>query len=739
MDLEKIVEELNKQISSVDACNISSFLSEQGVPVDLTHKDRKCLEKLIRDYRTNPISAYSAACIYAFLYPDDALFFLRKRGVLSGYSRFKYREQCLNLFMELRDALNPENHRYVEQKSTARWLDSEYVKLDNLILDEITAHNNRSIKKRVDNQNLSTVLFMELLSFLEMIFRLKENQARVDKQILCLDEFDNYSMEEIGEAVSYLVSVFFDHFSIPSDRYLWIDAKYVLSEDIKNLVKIALKRNTLVEWEVLVDYFDYQIIDQNDNVFLISDGSLDLERSLRAGFIKNDLQKIVSNINAENKISEYISLGITVNKLYDSIGESIFLELGTIHFNKRYSMCFDYRIISLFAPKNGNPLGLYLEEINDLARVAGDMFLTVPELIDMRVTDHCTVRDIVVFKRFFIVTSLLQKQFFEDEKLLHKLGDVTELLRRWARSITPVFTYQELVKILMLLLQNKDKVDELIGLFTWRGEGRLDLQYTPIICADENRYFFAPYVLGASNLIRNVIVNLRHNGDERTNAHVGADKLEQKVEKAFADCIYEYKYAKNLKYKFNGTNGEIDFVAWKDNYLYVLECKNPILPTGSLELRTTYDYIVKATHQLDLSISAFQDTVFREKYFSAWGIPNKKWNIVPAIILGNRVFTINNGFRYPIRYARELDNILNKGILRSSFGVWRYWKEAQFTDEDLHRFLSEEDPLSSSIYESMKPLDFVLSVGRKQLRYKSFSLDDADEILKWDKYFEKIE
>ena len=69
-----------------------------------------------------------------------------------------------------------------------------------------------------------------------------------------------YSRESIGEAVSFLISRYCELYKIERNKCFWINAKELTSSmELGELILLAAKRNMIVEWEVSMDYYGYDI------------------------------------------------------------------------------------------------------------------------------------------------------------------------------------------------------------------------------------------------------------------------------------------------------------------------------------------------------------------------------------------------------------------------------------------------------------------------------------------------
>ena len=226
-----------------------------------------------------------------------------------------------------------------------------------------------------------------------------------------------------------------------------------------------------------------------------------------------------------------------------------------------------------------------------------------------------------------------------------------------------------------------------------------------------------------SNLIRNVIVKERKNQSQRTNRDGNNEPLERFTKALFDSRKDVFDYREHCKFKYNHESGEVDLIAWTEHNLYLIECKNSILPTSPFELRTTYDYIRKAEKQLDLSGSALRDENTKKYILGNWGIPIRDYEVHTLIVLGNRIFTSPNGFRHPVRYVHEMDMVFTGGYINSSFGKWRYWKNEEFDERDFLKFISVDDPLANDFFEAMTSYKMAVSVGEKRVERESYSLN----------------
>ena len=344
-------------------------------------------------------------------------------------------------------------------------------------------------------------------------------------------------------------------------------------------------------------------------------------------------------------------------------------------------------------------------------------------------TSHCSVVDLILFKRFFILFNFSQRWLFEKEKDIRKV----------VPSLIPVMTEEQLISLIEKFVDGREKASELLELLSWNGQGKLDLQYTPIIKIDSKHYYVATDILISSNIARNSLVSARGRKIPTANSDGQNDPLELFCEKSFRECSFPYQTRSNAKYRYRGEQGEIDFLAWSDSRIYIIECKKAILPTSSHEIRATYEHIQKASRQLDMSSEALQDETVQKTYFSQWGISPGSRTVHTCILLGNRLFAVPNGMQHPVRYAYEFNMILTSGTVNSNLGHWSCWAGEQFADEDLARYLSNADPLSKSFLESMEPYTETFCCRGKKMQLSSCAYNSLLHLKKQDELLRIID
>lgn len=222
------------------------------------------------------------------------------------------------------------------------------------------------------------------------------------------------------------------------------------------------------------------------------------------------------------------------------------------------------------------------------------------------------------------------------------------------RSLVPVFSKSYLESLLTKFVSNS-KATNFIKAMAWHAGTYvfLDLQYKPIIGIG-NYYIFPLNIYGESNAIRNMLssqkVRLFHDGTLLP--------METLLSKTLRNHFRFVEISVSI------ISGEIDVIALSGQHLFIFECKNAILPGNIFELRTSYDYILKANNQLNKI----------EKYLSGtenlinlmnrlkWPIPLNPI-VTFCIVTGNRLFWGYKGTTYPIHPIHEIRNYLIDGTV----------------------------------------------------------------------------
>ncbi len=147
-------------------------------------------------------------------------------------------------------------------------------------------------------------------------------------------------------------------------------------------------------------------------------------------------------------------------------------------------------------------------------------------------------------------------------------------------------------------------------------------------------------------------------------------------------------------------------------YLFIFECKNSLHPCSTAELRTSYEYLLKAHRQLEKFTSLWSNPGFR-KYFAKLLKANlgAVTTVVTAAITGNRMFSGLSLGTANVLGFHELVNFINSGrtVIFDREIVGR--PSGTLTPEQLRDFVTNI-PWETPMHAAMKRAFDLAAIGR---------------------------
>lgn len=702
---------------------------------ELSSKNINKLESEFMKFKDQSINnTLTVMIVYAQYLPDQAIKLARKIG-LFRYNAYGYdknnAEYLINkmLLMEKEKIFNfsKDTTNYLNQKLNVSWLYDFYKTNENDLIKQIYSHHKTRYRLKMHSCNYEEALFKDLLVYLDILFNFyKPNPFYFNnnKNILL-----SYSNEEIAMAVSYLIYLYNNSIGIKQDINYIINSDYINSKKIESIVLKACKMIELQQWEILVDYYGY-IIDTKDDKYYIHDNNTNIEKSIRIGYLKREMQSFVYyNEKIDSKIETLIDIGEKIQK----VSKNKFIHKIHDGVMSRYIFKVPEEFYTAFA-KNCKD-SYFREELINMGFEAHEKMLNLNQILNQKITKDCTLKDVVLFQRLF---RLIFVMYTSD--ICNRLKNKKKNRYIIFNSLTYVFTKSVLINLLSFFIGSSTKAEELLNFFTFdpKKSQRLDIQYTPFLHVSGG-FVFSNTLVANSNLLRNSIAIANTYGNNITNGAYSEAIVDVCVD-IFKKCSYHYDVYKNQKYKYKEKEGEIDVLAISNTSVIIIECKSPLNPTDNYEMRTIWDYVNKATEQLNKSSLAFSDNVFSSAFLNKLNIKEKKRQILTCIVMGNRIF---NGYctdaGHPIRYIYELDMILNKGRIYSEAGTWRVWQEEKFSSDDLINFLSPESKLFQIFFSSMidanKSISVQINKYKKIINMQTYLLNQSKLINQCDKNF----
>ena len=696
---------------NIDSLPLEQFTNKQYISNikiqknDLSTSDIRLLSKEIGDFRnSSPEHILKCILLFSFWQPDKAIEVSRKKGVFRYKAWGVKNNVALYLLQNIKKyssviEYSDKTLNFIDNKINISWLFDFYKKAESKIVAYIKKHHSTRLITKIDGVYVEEALFKELLAYVDITFyNYKDHQNPTNK-----NKLESYGLERIAESISYIVYLYDKTIGIKKDKIYNVVPDYVLSNEIEHIILLGCKISQIQEWEICLDYFGYQL-KKIENSYVISSHDPMLEKSIRLGFARTIMQEQVlyikegaflKNVPSIKEMGDY-TIKESENTLIETVGTGK---------NERYRIKIPEIVIDAFVGKDD---ALFLEEMLELSHCANELIVPIKELSSRKVTANCSLRDVLSFKRFFVVMNIIAEELLFKQKNKKKI----------VYSLIPGFNYDSLKKLLSKFVGNATKAEELLQMFTYKKSFKLDLQYTPFLKVGES-YFTSISLAARSNLIRNCIAYSYLSGNQIVNKD-DKEWLVQKCNTVFKVNHPEYEVFINSNFNYNKQHGEIDALVVGENDLFIIECKCPLLPTNNFELRSSYDHLLKASKQLDLSKAALMDKAFRNNYLKGLGVIEKGRNIHTCIIMGNRLFNGYSMNNHPIRYIHELDMLLNRGLIDSEVGSWRVWENKNFSNSDLLTFLSPNYKLAQANFASMEDTEEFMFIDGKKIYFKTY-------------------
>lgn len=720
-------------LQQIDEMTINELLHNQFIESlkyqksALSNSDKRFLSNEISNFRKlGADKTLKRILLYSIWCPDEAVEVSRKKGVFRYKAwelKKNHAEFILQTLKEQSQILNysQETCQFINTKLQLAWMFTFYKKSEEKLIQHILKHHRERKRIKIGNSFVEEALFKELLAYADSMFYFHDRGSsrtnHTNKNLLSC-----YGEEEISESISYLIFLYDSTIGIKPDCHYTVSPGYVLSDAIEKLILMGCKVHQLQEWEVCIDYFNFRIREIRENI-TIYDIEETFEKTIRLGYVRRDMQENLFYMeNKEKSKEDVLSLSEICTYIKEKLGSQLISSVGAGNLS-RYRFEFPEPLFSPFKKESEFGNKLFQEEALLIGHCAKELIISNEEVFNKKITEHCTLFDVVMFQRLFVLLNMTAAEILFEQKDRMKI----------IRSLIPSFQSETLVKLLSIFIGDETKAQELLELFTYQGDIKLDLQYTPLLKVSGG-LVFATSLASKSNLPRNCIAhsyllkNQVVNMDER-------EPLVLECQKVFANHCQEYTVFTNKKFSYLQKKGEIDVLVISQTDIIIIECKSPLSPTNNFEMRASYDHIIKAANQLNLSKSAFEDLSFRKNFLKNLGVDDSPRKIHTCIVFGNRLF---NGYTiksHPVRYIRELDMILNNGHIYSGVGTWRIWLNAEYSHDDLINFISPQYNLGKANLDAMVKTEQFMYVSGKKVSFETYAFNFAKIVMQYDKLF----
>jgi len=647
-----------------------------------SNKEKKEIQDTIAESIENGIYLIARNALIIGIYFDfERTFFnIRRKGIFR-YSKYTSKK-CIvdSLASEVLDIceklgyVSNDNIKYLKSIINLKNLQFSYNDIHKFILGEVKSFKNKYKGKSI---------IKSLLSYVDYLFLSNHYPESITDPM----ELTSRTKEEISSAVSYLIYFITEKNTLNITDTTYVSEEYIKSGEIGRIIIAACYVSDFREFEIMIDHFNYECIVVGDKL-QIRPYSEDFEKSIRIGYIRNQLQYYNDILSAED--TEESSKSVSIEELVDELNkqdEFNFFQYTETHNYPRYRVEIPEPIFEFIVERFFKPDLLFKEEIIYLAKVFKEQLLNPDDLKNIKIRDNLSIMDFIKIKRVFSLFYLLfTKQIYKKEKVDNEI-----LLR----SLIPVYP-EKLFYNFIEKLTSTENIDTFLDIVCWEpgSDTLFDLQYHPILYF--NNHFLIPLtILVNSNSIRNLFASEYKQNNKNLFTDGSIDALVEKLSSSFDKAgIQNFKQT-------SIPNTDVDLFAVFEDTLFLFECKHTLHPVSAFDLRTTYDYIKKAEKQLEYLNQEFSKGNLVKALEAKYKIDlTNIRNVVSCIVMSNRLFN-GNVFKYPVRNINEIDNFLNRGTMRTNEGEFWLWQEEKLTLSDLLEYFSLESKLVKLLYDSV--------------------------------------
>lgn len=682
--------------------------------INLSNSEKKKAQKYIEEYSAKlkflPTLNY---IVLGLVYDrEKTLATIKRKGILR-YSKYlesknfpePLSKAILSLSPEL--FLNESERQYFESILNLSPIYEIMKSLRGAIITEI-----KDFSKRPKIIGISPSIVKSLLAALDLLFITGYYPTERETP----NSLKFYIKEDIAEAVSYIIYLKQKVFGLnDSDSYV-VDEEYIVSNELEAILLPACHLKALQEYEIMVDHYSYTCIKDKNSIKIIPPYP-DFEKSIRIGYIRSELQK------------EYDFQELKHIASFEEVCDR-FLRIPEIDVFKhvednnypRYRIEVPEPIFEKISEFFFKPKEVFREEARYLSIIFKEQFLDYDKLNAIKISENLSLLEFFILKRLFAFFYYIFSKNVSD-----KLQTETKTI---LRSLIPTFTKEKIAKFYSGIV-SEQAFNEFLEIVTWKPSSNsvFDIQYQPFIKLN-HAYMIPICTFVHSNSIRNVFASEYKLGNPNIMDNGEYDPISEELAKAFKQR--EFKIFTRTPHSYK-QGGEIDFLAFKDDFLFIAECKKFLHPTNIYEQRTIYDGLVKASSQLDLIIEAMQDNKASKRLSALIGEDIRRFKTIKTSIVTNtRLFwgLILKG--HPIRNVYELFNFLVSGNFRTKDGYYWLWENDYFTLTDLERYLGDEFPKFKGLYNAMLPKEMKYEFGKYSIIFETFvmNIEKANNITK---------
>lgn len=540
------------------------------------------------------------------------------------------------------------------------------------------------------------VAFKGFLALVDMLFMGDWTSDRRKRP----DDLLFYTKEEVAEGVSLICRTFCDHVERPGERSLeGVDAEAIERGAYFPHLVTACTIRAFQEWEILIDVLDYTLTGDGARYFL-SPSDVEFGKSFHLGFIQTD------RIMASNATTLRNPGLIDLRQMAEQLART-----GKWNLLDHRTQPVEYFALRL--PNQADAWSaisdkeyFYQEEMISLHEASAQFLMPVTDILAARIHGAATIHDLIIVHRMVQFLSCCMRE------LLRQHGSSRTVV---LRSLLPQFATGELEKMLSLVV-SPEVAHSVLELLTWRPESMriFDLQYQSILGVGD-KTTVASNVLAGSNVVRNSLQLSR----KRLSAD-HSDPLAERLGEALRGKGFVVRVL--AKYRWQGSEGEIDVFACRENQAFAFECKNALHPCSVHEARTSLDHVLTGSEQLTRFQRLWADTAFQETFLVPLGGVRVEalWT---CIVTGNRIFDGYAIDGHAVRASAELLGFLEEARVVHDKQVRCLWTGPEFEAKDLALFLSREHLFYRCLFDSLMPTLEEWNLGACSVARQTFVLD----------------
>lgn len=524
------------------------------------------------------------------------------------------------------------------------------------------------------------------------------------------EEFFSKNKESVLESIS-LICQFHKEIYQKINLYSLISVDEGVDEEFyKKIFFRAYKIKEFNEAEIKLDFYDYDLIcNEKDRFLLVNDN---FEKCKVFGYAKMKMRNLSRNTQIYKEVKGNLySLDDYLNNFFEkefSKKNPLYsIEKNPIERIVVLTYFFtDTKVFDLFSSNT-----FFLEEYISLITIVEENYNE--NLLEKKLYKDFTVLDLIKIQRYFYYIGFIYKKAYELEK--NKKGEnYASLLRR--RSVIPVIKDDEFYYALSMVLgKEKELCKEFIDKFTNFYENKgdvIDLQYKPLFKSN-NYYVLMPTIFSFSNLIRSFSINEKIH----LSSYDDIDYMMEELKKALNSKNFF------VEKDFEFGEDEIDIIAFKENHLFLFECKNPYHPVNDFELRNTFDHLVKGLYQLEKIKNIVSNPHKLKDILFKLGIPfSKNIEIHYGVINANRSMYGYKKNEYKVFHANEMINFLTTGIISIGEVDYNCWDSDNFRVQDFVDYINGSK-LTNDFHETTVDIAYYIGYEKHCLGIKTFSFD----------------